>query len=193
MDSAAVRGSHCRDRQSSKMDVRATVIILGIGIGSTLFAYTAFAASHDARNNNSLIRQTIFVFRHGDRTPTETYPTDPYREYNWEDGLGALTKNGLRRMYNVGQWIREKYGSVIGGKYESRLSLVRSSYADRCLMSAQALLAGLYPPTSDQTFVEGLNWRPVPVHSTPRALDKNTETDSRRSWSRHPVLDWKKL
>ncbi|XP_076657121.1 putative achaete scute target 1 [Halictus rubicundus] len=172
MDNGAAHRSRCRDRQSSKMDVRATVIVLGIGIGSTLFAYMAFAANHNAHYDNSLIRQTIFVFRHGDRTPTETYPEDPYRDYDWKDGLGALTKNGMRRMYNIGQWIREKYGSVIGGKYESKLTMVRSSYADRCLMSAQALLAGLYPPTSDQIFVEGLNWRPVPVHSTPRNLDK---------------------
>lgn len=78
----------------------------------------------------------------------------------------------MLRMYNVGEWIRNNYGPVIGKNYESRLSTIQSSYADRCLMSAQALLAGLYPPTADEIFVKGLNWRPVPVHSTPRNLDK---------------------
>lgn len=75
-------------------------------------------------------------------------------------------------MYNVGQWIRNKYGSIIGDKYEKELSLTESSYADRCIMSAQALLAAVYPPTADEIFVPGLAWRPVPVHSTPRNLDK---------------------
>ncbi|KZC06429.1 Lysosomal acid phosphatase [Dufourea novaeangliae] len=154
------------------MGVQATVVILGIGIGSIMFAYVAFAASTDANDKNASVRLTIFVFRHGDRTPTETYPKDPYGDYEWEGGLGALTKKGMLRMYNVGQWIREKYGSLIGRKYESRLTLVQSSYADRCLMSAQALLAGLYPPLPDEIFVPGLNWRPIPVHSTPRNLDK---------------------
>lgn len=32
------------------------------------------------------------VFRHGDRNPTETYPNDPYRNYKWQGGWGALTK-----------------------------------------------------------------------------------------------------
>lgn len=37
------------------------------------------------------------IFRHGDRTPTETYPNDPYINYEWEDGWGALTKVRFRR------------------------------------------------------------------------------------------------
>lgn len=75
-------------------------------------------------------------------------------------------------MYTVGEWIRERYGSVIGDNYQSDLSLTQSSYADRCIMSAQTLLAGLYPPSPEELFVPGLIWRPVPVHSTPRHLDK---------------------
>ncbi|KAF3423947.1 hypothetical protein E2986_11795 [Frieseomelitta varia] len=88
------------------------------------------------------------------------------------DDQTSLRQEGMLRMYNVGQWIRNEYGSIIGNKYESDLSLIESSYADRCIMSAQALLAALYPPTTEEIFVPGLIWRPVPVHSTPRHLDK---------------------
>lgn len=75
-------------------------------------------------------------------------------------------------MYNLGQWIRLKYGFLIGRKFESTATLVLSSYADRCIMSAQALLAGLFPPSPEDMFVPDLAWTPVPVHSTPRNLDK---------------------
>ncbi|XP_076226193.1 lysosomal acid phosphatase-like isoform X1 [Nomia melanderi] len=152
-----------------RMGVHVITIVLAVIIGTILLGYVVRS---DSDYTSSSVQQIIFVFRHGDRTPTETYPKDPHRDYKWPNGLGALTKNGMRRMYNIGEWIRNNYGPVIGKKYESRLSVTQSSYADRCLMSAQALLAGLYPPTADEVFVQGLNWRPVPVHSTPRNLDK---------------------
>lgn len=78
----------------------------------------------------------------------------------------------MLRMYNVGRWIRDEYGMVIGSNYRNEVSLTQSSYADRCIMSAQALLAALYPPSAEEIFVPGLTWRPVPVHSVPRHLDK---------------------
>ncbi|XP_076638710.1 lysosomal acid phosphatase-like [Colletes latitarsis] len=160
------------NRYGKKMGVRVTVLMLGIGIGSVLFAYAAFASPNDTTNDKPSIQQVIFIFRHGDRTPTQSYPNDPYRNYKWENGWGALTKEGMVRMYNVGRWIRDVYGSLIGIKHESSLLLTQSSYADRCIMSAQTLLAGLYTPAPEEIFVPGLNWRPVPVHSIPRSLDK---------------------
>ncbi|XP_076762332.1 lysosomal acid phosphatase-like [Xylocopa sonorina] len=168
------RGNEPRSSRNSRQSTstRLTVSMLGIGIGTTLFAYAAFATISGTANDQTSIRQVIFVFRHGERTPTETYPNDPYRDYKWQGGWGALTKEGMLRMYNVGQWIRNKYGWLIGNKYEANLSLTQSSYADRCIMSAQALLAALFPPTAEEIFVPGLAWRPVPVHSTPRNLDK---------------------
>ncbi|XP_076166347.1 lysosomal acid phosphatase-like isoform X2 [Ptiloglossa arizonensis] len=164
--------SNNHDRRGRKMGVRITVLILGISIGIILFAYISFTVPHSIAYDGTSIRQVIIVFRHGDRNPTETYPNDPYRDYNWQEGWGALTKNGMLRMYNIGRWIRDVYGTLIGTKYESRLLLVQSSYADRCIMSAQTLLAGLYPPTPEEIFVPGLNWRPVPVHPIPRNIDK---------------------
>ena len=58
---------------------------------------------------------------------------------------------------------------------------VRSTDANRCLMSAQALLAGLYPPNgrqviwldsyavplglNSQEWSNTISWQPIPVHA----------------------------
>ena len=35
------------------------------------------------------------IWRHGDRAPTGTYPTDPHKEDSWPNGWGELTQVGL--------------------------------------------------------------------------------------------------
>ncbi|EFN76309.1 lysosomal acid phosphatase [Harpegnathos saltator] len=154
---------------SGKCGVCVSVIVLGTFIGCMLLAYTTFASP---TSKYDTLQQVVFLFRHGDRTPTETYPKDPYINYSWPGGWGAMTKKGMLQLYNVGQWIRKEYGEAIGKKYESASTLVRSTYADRCIMSAQTLLAGLFPPSPEDMFVSGLEWTPIPVHAIPREMDK---------------------
>lgn len=36
------------------------------------------------------------VFRHGNRSPTELYPNDPYINHEWSGGLGALSDVKLK-------------------------------------------------------------------------------------------------
>ncbi|KOB74386.1 Lysosomal acid phosphatase [Operophtera brumata] len=33
----------------------------------------------------------VVLFRHGARTPVVSYNSDPYKNYQWPDGLGGLT------------------------------------------------------------------------------------------------------
>lgn len=47
---------------------------------------------------------------------------------------------------------------------------MRSTDVDRTLMSAQANLAGLYPPTDDQKW-DIKDWMPIPVHTVPQSED----------------------
>lgn len=39
-------------------------------------------------------------------------------------------------------------------------------------MSAQLVLAGLYPPKKEQLWSSEILWQPVPIHDNPRNLDK---------------------
>lgn len=39
-------------------------------------------------------------------------------------------------------------------------------------MSAQASLAGLYPPEGDQIWNENILWQPIPVHTLPKNADQ---------------------
>ncbi|KAK6020515.1 hypothetical protein OSTOST_13829 [Ostertagia ostertagi] len=44
-------------------------------------------------------------------------------------------------------------------------------------MSAQANMAGLFPPSKSEMWEDNLPWQPVPVHSVPRAIDKELYED----------------
>lgn len=48
---------------------------------------------------------------------------------------------------------------------------VQSTEYDRTIMSAQANLSGLYPPTEEEIWMEGILWLPIPVHTTPSKYD----------------------
>ncbi|KAK0161279.1 hypothetical protein PV327_009766 [Microctonus hyperodae] len=144
------------------------VTVFGILIGSLIVSSTSIGGKE---HRNSL-QQVAIIFRHGDRTPTETYPNDPYINYTWEDGWGSLTKKGMLQLYNLGTWLRDEYDLLIDKKFKSSEVQIKSSYADRCIMSAQALLAGLFPPIKEDQFINDLSWRPVPVQSIPRNVDK---------------------
>lgn len=38
-------------------------------------------------------------------------------------------------------------------------------------MSAEAVLAGLFPPTNDQLWSNEIMWQPIPIHTKPVAID----------------------
>ena len=117
------------------------------------------------------LQQVHLLFRHGDRTPISAFPTDPHRDYDWPGGWGQLTVRGMRRHFQLGQWLRQRYAGFLSDKYERREIQVRSTDTDRTLMSALSNLAGLYPPTQDQTWNTQLAWQPIPVHTVPQEED----------------------
>lgn len=113
------------------------------------------------------------LFRHGDRTPIDPYPTDPYKDpSNWPTGFGQLTNAGKKRHYELGKWLRQRYAGVLNDTYSREDIFVRSTDVDRTLMSASANLAGLFPPVGKDIWNTDLLWQPIPIHTEHEKHDK---------------------
>ncbi|HMT02674.1 MAG TPA: histidine phosphatase family protein [Burkholderiales bacterium] len=110
----------------------------------------------------------IDVIRHGDRTPINEIPNDPY---NWAEGLGELTALGMNQEYKLGQSFNKMYiNKLLPANYSAKSLYVRSSDYNRTLMSAQSVLLGLYPTGSGPLLTDGSYalpnaFQPVPIHT----------------------------
>ncbi|XP_055615483.1 testicular acid phosphatase homolog [Toxorhynchites rutilus septentrionalis] len=112
------------------------------------------------------------LFRHGNRTPTASYPTDPWKDISsWPNDWGQLTNVGKRTHLHLGRWMRERYHNLISDRYSPNDIYVQSTEYDRVLMSALSNLAGLYPPKGDDIWDKKIDWQPIPVHQIPKSLD----------------------
>jgi lysosomal acid phosphatase len=78
-------------------------------------------------------------------------------------------QSGKRQVYAQGEWLRSHYHKFVGDDYS--VVYAQSTDVDRSLMTAQIVLAALFPPTSYQEIIPGLKWQPIPVHTTPLKYD----------------------
>ncbi|CAF0892168.1 unnamed protein product [Rotaria sp. Silwood1] len=109
------------------------------------------------------------LFRHGDRTPISTYPTDPMKEKDWPNGFGQLTTAGIEQHHRLGKYLRHRYGSILSKNYVANEIYIRSSDYDRTLMSAQSNLIGLYPLYNISD--DKIPIQPIPIHTTLESQD----------------------
>ncbi|XP_053672207.1 venom acid phosphatase Acph-1 [Anopheles nili] len=120
------------------------------------------------------LKQVHVFFRHGQRTPADTYPNDPYVNYTFEPyDWGQLTNKGKYSIYEqIGVWLKERYGSFVGKTYQSKNVHVQTTGVSRTQMSMQLVLAGLFPPENTPLqWNQKLNWQPIPYFSEPLSQD----------------------
>lgn len=113
------------------------------------------------------------VYRHGDRSPVHFFKSDKYQNY-WPQGKGQLTQRGMKQEYELGRLLKDRYvekQKLLNSSYLFKEIYVRSSDKDRCIMSAQAQLNGLYPPIGKQVWRNHLDWQPIGVHVVPKNED----------------------
>lgn len=86
--------------------------------------------------------------------------------------FSIFLQRGKKQEYDLGLRLRKEYNDFLTEYYMPDEVYVLSSYAERCHMSAQLLLAGLFPPEKEQVWNTEILWQPVPIHDIPRNLDK---------------------
>ncbi|XP_005987003.1 lysosomal acid phosphatase [Latimeria chalumnae] len=118
------------------------------------------------------LRFVTLVYRHGDRSPVKAYPKDPYQESSWPQGFGQLTQIGMWQHYELGEMLKQRYNELLNASYERRQIYIRSTDADRTLMSAEANLAGMFPAEGVQVFKPNFTWQPIPVHTVPLSEER---------------------
>ncbi|KTF90974.1 hypothetical protein cypCar_00034982 [Cyprinus carpio] len=107
------------------------------------FLIVSFLFAFSLSSGERTLKFVTVLYRHGDRSPINAYPTDPYKESDWPQGFGQLSQ-----------------------------IFIRSTDVDRTLMSAEANLAGMFPPNGSEEFNPDLKWQPIPVHTVPVDKEK---------------------
>nr|XP_002737274.2 PREDICTED: lysosomal acid phosphatase-like [Saccoglossus kowalevskii] len=136
-----------------------------------------FYASVSVCGSERALQMVHVVYRHGNRSPMHSYPTDPYTSSDWPQGLQQLSASGKLQHYLLGQWLQKRYATndkFLNSTYLRNEIYVRSTDIDRTLMSAECNLAGFYPPNGKQKWSSNnkLPWQPIPIHTVAEADDK---------------------
>nr|XP_008115710.1 PREDICTED: testicular acid phosphatase homolog [Anolis carolinensis] len=145
-------------------------------LSETLAALVVFLQNilHFTTGQERTLRFVTLVYRHGDRSPLGTYPTDPHKAAAWPEGFQQLTKVGILQQKALGKFLRQKYDGFLSAAYKPQEIYVRSTDYDRTLMSAQANLMGLYSNLDPE-----IGWSPVPIHTVPIKYDKLLKSPTR--------------
>ncbi|KAK6030340.1 hypothetical protein OSTOST_03532, partial [Ostertagia ostertagi] len=136
---------------------------------------------------NDKLHLVQVVWRHGDRAPVMTYPTDVHQEDAWPNGWGELTEVNIPQDLFKTRWEcvnSNALGNVLESAYNRVTSFSTSSLAgyfdlgmcNRTLISAYSNIAGMFSGgEAGKDFPNETNWpsgwTPVPVHTLPTDED----------------------
>ena len=67
--------------------------------------------------------------------------------------------------------LRKQYDDFLGSTYMPKDVQAVSTDYDRTKMSLQLVLAGLYPPNSQQSWSADIKWQPIPLNYRPISED----------------------
>ena len=145
------------------------LVLISVIIGG--IAVIIYAVDNDNINKKKQLKLLHIIFRHGIRTPADTYPNDPYiNETLYPVGWGQITNEGKVNLYEHGVYLRKRYGDFLGEHYSPSTYYVQTTDVDRTKVSAQCINAGLWPPSSAQKW-GALDWLPIPTNSEPLNSD----------------------
>ncbi|KYM98697.1 Lysosomal acid phosphatase [Cyphomyrmex costatus] len=143
--------------------------------GMLLFVLTSVLATSCSGTGDLDLGTIVFanvLYRHGDRTPIAPHANDPYKnESLWPVPFGQLTNIGKHQHLLLGRWLRKRYSGFLSDMYTPYDIYIQSTDVDRTLMSAEANLAGLYPPVRTEIWDNNIYWIPIPVHTIPALED----------------------
>lgn len=74
----------------------------------------------------------------------------------------------------MGAALRNRYNGFIDESYHYTLVEGRTTDYGRTKESLQLVLAGLFPPTPDLTWMEGMNWLPIATFYDKRGTEEVT-------------------
>lgn len=128
------------------------------------------------------LMMSFVVNRHGERAPdADELSLSDQKErllnLTWIEGLEGLTNIGKRRAYQIGKFLRQRYGSqglgLLSDLYLQDEIALRSTDKERTKMTALVAMSALYPPVAEQQWDEGLGkiWQPVPYTTVPLSED----------------------
>ncbi|CAI5437882.1 unnamed protein product [Caenorhabditis angaria] len=110
------------------------------------------------------------IWRHGDRAPKQLpYPKDMYGEKRWPRGWNQLTNKGIEQARNLGIFFRNYYkSSGLLQEFNKDQIHILSSESERAINTAQAFLAGCFPPNGEFVWDSSTlkSWQPTPFHTT---------------------------